>query len=75
MREKTFKIIEKGKEKVESCYVPEEEDANFVKKLQVCIGRFRGKPPFKCFSCGRVGHMLLRSLITKTRTRKNKLPK
>ena len=36
MREKTFKIIEKGKEKVESCYVPEEEDANFVKKLQLC---------------------------------------
>ena len=29
---------------------------NFVKKLQLGTGRFRGKLPFKCFACGRVGH-------------------
>ena len=29
---------------------------NFVKKLQIGTKRFRGKIPFKCFSCGRVGH-------------------
>jgi len=33
-----------------------EEESNFVKKLQQGSGRFRGKLPFKCFSCGRVGH-------------------
>ena len=34
----------------------EEEESNFVKKLQRGSGRFRGKLPFKCFACGRVGH-------------------
>jgi len=28
---------------------------NFVKKLQLGTGRFRGKLPFKFFVCGRVG--------------------
>ena len=28
----------------------------FVKKLQLGIERFKGKLPFKFFSCGRVGH-------------------
>ena len=27
-----------------------------MKKLQLDTGRFRGKLPFKCFECGRVGH-------------------
>ena len=34
----------------------EEEESNFVRNLQRGSGRFRGKLPFKCFSCGRVGH-------------------
>ena len=34
----------------------EEEESNFVKNLQRGSGRFRGKLPFKCFACGRVGH-------------------
>eukprot|EP00253_Pinus_taeda_P015104 PITA_15104 len=34
----------------------EEEESNFVKNLQQGAGRFRGKLPFKCFACGRVGH-------------------
>eukprot|EP00253_Pinus_taeda_P032899 PITA_32899 len=34
----------------------EEEESNFVRNLQRGTGRFRGKLPFKCFSCGRVGH-------------------
>eukprot|EP00253_Pinus_taeda_P018537 PITA_18537 len=34
----------------------EEEESNFVKDLQWGSGRFRGKLPFKCFACGRVGH-------------------
>ena len=29
---------------------------NFVKKLPLGTGRFRGKLHFKCFACGRVGH-------------------
>jgi len=36
--------------------IEEEEESNFVKNLQRGTGRFRGKLPFKCFACGRVGH-------------------
>ena len=27
-----------------------------MRKLQLGTGRFKGKLPFKCFGCGRVGH-------------------
>ena len=57
MREATFKASTKGKEEhIESRHISEEEDeVNFVKKLQQGFGRFIGKLPFKCFSCARVG--------------------
>ncbi len=42
-------------------YMSEEEDeVNFVKNLEWGTGRFKGKLPFKCFSCGRVGHYAAR---------------
>jgi len=51
MREAAFKVFVKGKEKEEhneSEHILEEEDeVNFVKKLQRGSGRFRGKLPFK----------------------------
>ena len=58
MREATFKALAKGKEELnESGHISEEEDeVNFVKKLQRGSGRFRDKLPFKCFACGRVDH-------------------
>ena len=58
MREAAFKALAKGKEELnESRHISEEEDeVNFVKKLQWGSGRFRGKLPFKCFACSRVGH-------------------
>eukprot|EP00253_Pinus_taeda_P029858 PITA_29858 len=44
-----------------SGYMSEEEDeVNFVKNLEWGTGRFEGKLPFKCFSCGRVGHYAAR---------------
>eukprot|EP00253_Pinus_taeda_P035921 PITA_35921 len=56
MREATFKAS--GKEELnQSGHISEgEEEANVVKNLQWGSGRFRGKLPFKCFACGRVGH-------------------
>ena len=55
-REAAFKASGKG-EYFESGHVSEEEEeSNFVRNLQRGTGRFRGKLPFKCFSCGRVGH-------------------
>eukprot|EP00253_Pinus_taeda_P029264 PITA_29264 len=55
-REATFKALGKG-DNNESGHMSEgEEESNFVKNLQWGFGRFRGKLPFKCFACGRVGH-------------------
>eukprot|EP00253_Pinus_taeda_P003434 PITA_03434 len=58
MREAAFKDLEKGKEELnESGHISEEEDeVNFVKRLQRGSRRFRGKVPFKFFACGSVGH-------------------
>eukprot|EP00253_Pinus_taeda_P036113 PITA_36113 len=56
-REVAFKASGKG-DYYEASHVPEEEEeeSNFVRNLQRGSGRFRGKLPFKCFACGRVGH-------------------
>src|SRR5271168_2490529 len=56
-REAAFKASGKGNY-YEASHVPEEEEeeSNFVRNLQRGAGRFRGKLPFKCFACGRVGH-------------------
>ena len=59
VKEAVFKASTKGKEvqKPEgSGYISEEDEANFVRRLQLGTGRFKGKLPFKCFDCGRVGH-------------------
>eukprot|EP00253_Pinus_taeda_P005969 PITA_05969 len=56
MRVAAFKDLGKG-EYYESGHVSEEEEeSNFFRNLQRGTGRFRGKLPFKCFACGRVGH-------------------
>eukprot|EP00253_Pinus_taeda_P033589 PITA_33589 len=55
-REAAFKASGKG-DYYESGHLSEEdEESNFVKNLQRGAGRFKGKLPFKCFACGRVGH-------------------
>ena len=54
VKEAIFRASTKGKEVQEikgSGYISEEDEVNFVKKLQLGTGRFRGKLPFKCFSC------------------------
>ena len=59
VKEFVFRAAAKVKELEEqagSGYVSKEDEINFVKKLQLGTRRFRGKIPFKCFSCGRVGH-------------------
>jgi hypothetical protein len=34
----------------------DEEEANFTKRLQRGTGKYKGKLPFKCFNCGKIGH-------------------
>eukprot|EP00253_Pinus_taeda_P006914 PITA_06914 len=55
-REVSFKASGKGNYYESGHISKEEEESNFVKNLQRGTGRFRGKLPFKCFACGRVGH-------------------
>jgi len=55
-RESTFKASGKGDYYESGHMSEEEEESNFVKNLQRGAGRFRGKLPFKFFSCGRVSH-------------------
>jgi len=55
-REAAFKASGKGNYNESGYMSEEEEESNFVKNLQRGTRRFRGKLPFKCFACGRVGH-------------------
>jgi hypothetical protein len=34
----------------------EPEEENFVRNLKKGMGRYKGKIPFKCFNCVRIGH-------------------
>jgi hypothetical protein len=59
--EETFKVLNKTKnqnKKPQPNHHEESdvEEANFIKKLQKGLGRYKGKMPFKCFNCGKVGH-------------------
>jgi len=76
MRELAFKATAKGKEKETSGYISEEqEEGNFVKTLQVGAGRFRGKLPFKCFVCVRVGHYGTKVLYKENQEKGKQAPK
>jgi hypothetical protein len=35
---------------------PDEIEAKFVKRLKKGSGKYKGKLPFKCFNCGRIGY-------------------
>jgi hypothetical protein len=59
VKEAVFRTSTKGMEEqiTEGLgYILEEDEINFVRKLQTGTVRFRGKLPIKCFDCGRVGH-------------------
>jgi hypothetical protein len=34
----------------------DEEEVNFIKKLKKVSRKYKGKLPFKCFNCGKIGH-------------------
>jgi hypothetical protein len=49
-REASFKVDENEDSE------PDEIEAKFVKRLKKGSGKYKGKLPFKCFNCGRIGH-------------------
>jgi hypothetical protein len=55
---KEFKTKINQKQKPQSCHHEESdvEETNFIRKLQKGSGKYKGKLPFKCFNCGKVGH-------------------
>jgi hypothetical protein len=61
LKEATFKASKKTKGH-KSCdcssHESDTEEAQFVRKLKRGSGKYKGKLPFKCFNCGRVGHFV-----------------
>lgn len=58
-REASFNITKKGKEEVAHEEVEDDLDivvVNFVRKLKRGSGKYKGKLPFKCFNCGKIGN-------------------
>ena len=62
-KEAAFKVSSKQdgknksmKDKPTSDESDDEEIANFVRKLKRGTGKYKGKLPLKCFSCGKIGH-------------------
>ena len=62
-REATFKAsrkIKKNKQKSKSSSSSSEDSddevANFVRKMKRGTNKYKGKLPFKCFNCGKIGH-------------------
>ena len=55
---KALKKIKNQKKKYQTSHHEESdvEEANLIKKLQKGSGKYKGKLPFKCFNCGKVGH-------------------
>jgi hypothetical protein len=35
---------------------PNEIEEKIVKRLKKGLGKYKGKLPFKCFNCGKIGH-------------------
>lgn len=58
-KEVVFKAIQKLKIKEETESEDsdnEEENANLAKRFGTGQGKYKGKLPFKCFNCGKIGH-------------------
>jgi hypothetical protein len=49
-REASFKVEKNTDSDID------EIEANFVRRLKKGSGKYKGKPPFKCFNCGKIGH-------------------
>jgi hypothetical protein len=62
-KEENFKSsnnIENKEHKSSDCSSCESdaEEANFVRKLKKGSRKYKGKLPYKCFNCGKVGHFV-----------------
>lgn len=65
-REDAFKVVKKEKDEankkenttiIASDYEEtDEEEVNFIIRLRRESDKYKGKLPFKCFNCGRIGH-------------------
>lgn len=51
------------------------EEANCVKKLKRGFGKYKGKLPFNCFNCGKVGHIASKCKLRASNKKKFFYPK
>ena len=66
VREAAFKIDNSKEEKEDTCSCSDEEEAKFVRRLDKGSCKYKGKLPFKCLKCGRVGHYASKCPLKKT---------
>ena len=61
----SFKATWKLKSNLSECINPanhsDKEESNFLRILKRGQGKYKGKPHFKCFMCGRIGHFASKS--------------
>jgi hypothetical protein len=55
-KESKTKTRQEKKTNDELSDISDVEEDNFIKKLHKGFGKYKGKLPFKCFNCGRIGH-------------------
>lgn len=65
-KEVAFKVVRKENDEVDKKYKAiviafdhdetDEEESNFIRRLRRGSGKYKGKLPFKCFKCGRIGN-------------------
>ena len=55
-KETTFNTEKKEKIEVSESELTDSKESHFVRRFKKGSGKYKGKLPFKCFNCGKIGH-------------------
>ena len=75
MREAAFNAEKSKEEKEDTCSCSDEEEAQFVRRLDRGSEKYKGKLPFKYFNYGRVGHYASKCPHKKTKNQTQEIEK
>ena len=63
-KEAAFKAINESKkseaQSKNHSYILDNKESLFIKNIERCTNKYKGKLPLKCFRCGRIGHFASR---------------